>query len=107
MKIKCKKFKNPNISIFGESVEGTSIFIPRFMTPLEPPPQFVEDINSPFAIEECARFVSMCPFIEDLRMFSDLPDLFTTCQQFFDLGGGDYEEHAILLANYFNYVDTH
>ena len=77
------------------------------MTPLEPPPQFVEDINSPFAIEECARFVSMCPFIEDLRMFSDLPDLFTTCQQFFDLGGGDYEEHAILLANYFNYVDTH
>ena len=39
-------------------------------------------------------------------MFKDLPDLFTTCQEFFDLGGGDYEEHAILLANYFNYVDS-
>ena len=40
-------------------------------------------------------------------MFKDLPDLFTTCQQFLDLGGGDYEEHAILLANFFNYVDNH
>ena len=49
----------------------------------------------------------MCPFVEDLRMFKDLPDLFTTCQQFIDLGGGDYEEHAILLANFFNYVDNH
>ena len=79
MKIKCKKFRNPNISIFGESIEGTSIFIPRFLTPLEPPTQFVTDVRSEFAIEEVARFVSMCPFIEDLRMFSDLPDLFTTC----------------------------
>ena len=47
----------------------------------------------------------MCPFIEDLRQFEDLPDVFTTCQQFFDLGSGDYEEHAILLANYFNFID--
>ena len=34
-----------------------------------------------------------------------MPDLFTTSQEFFDLGGGDYEEHAILLANYFSYID--
>ena len=79
MKLKCKKFKNPNISIFGESIDGTSIFIPRFLHPIKPPEQFT-DVNSEFAIEEVARFVSMCPFIEDLRMFSDLPNLFTTCQ---------------------------
>jgi coiled-coil and C2 domain-containing protein 2A len=34
-----------------------------------------------------------------------MPDLFSTSQEFFDLGGGDYEEHAILLANYFSYID--
>ena len=58
-----------------------------------------------YAIERVARFVSMIPYIEDLRMFQDLPDLWTTTQEFFDLGGGDYEEHAIVLANYFLYID--
>ena len=58
-----------------------------------------------YAIERVARFVSMIPYIEDLRMFQDLPDLWTTTQEFFDLGGGDYEEHAIVLANYFMYID--
>jgi len=59
-----------------------------------------------FAIERAARFVSMIPFIDDLNMFgSEIPDLFSTSQEFFDLGGGDYEEHAILLANYFMYID--
>ena len=101
-----KKFKNPRIMIFGENTAGRSVYIPRFLYPLAPPRNSFIDIESDYAIENCARFVAMCPFVEDLRMFSDLPDLFTTCQQFFDLGGGDYEEHAILLANYFNYVDN-
>lgn len=47
----------------------------------------------------------MVPYIEDLRLFQDLPDLWSTSQEFFDLGGGDYEEHAVLLANYFQYID--
>ena len=47
----------------------------------------------------------MIPFINDMNLFKDLPDMFSTCQEFLDLGGGDYEEHAILLANYFIYID--
>ena len=31
--------------------------------------------------------------------------MFTTSQEFLDLGAGDYEEHAILLTNLFNYID--
>ena len=59
-----------------------------------------------YAIERAARFVSMIPYIEDLNMFGkENPDLFCTSQEFFDLGGGDFEEHAILLANYFAYID--
>lgn len=28
-----------------------------------------------------------------------------TCQQFIDIRGGDSQEHAILLCNYFTYID--
>jgi hypothetical protein len=31
-----------------------------------------------FAIEKAARFVSMIPFIDDLAMFKDLPDVFSS-----------------------------
>jgi coiled-coil and C2 domain-containing protein 2A len=34
-----------------------------------------------------------------------MPDLYCTSQEFLDLGAGDYEEHAILLCNFFNYID--
>lgn len=48
----------------------------------------------------------MIPFQDDISMFHNLPDTYTTCQEFLDLGAGDYEEHAILLANYFQYIDN-
>ena len=78
------------------------------MRPLKPPKELCDlDSVEPdrYAIEKCARFVSMIPFIADLKMFDNLPDMFSTCQEFLDLGGGDYEEHAILLANLFQYID--
>lgn len=34
-----------------------------------------------------------------------MPDLYCDSQEFIDLGAGDYEEHAILLCNYFNFID--
>lgn len=34
-----------------------------------------------------------------------MPDLACTSQEFLDLGMGDSEEHAILLCNYFNFID--
>lgn len=48
----------------------------------------------------------MIPFMTDMSMFkNDLPDMYSTCQEFLDLGGGDFEEHAILLANFFQFID--
>ena len=59
--------------------------------------------KDPFAIEKVARFVSMIPYLADVQMFKnmELSDMYTNCQEFLDIGGGDYEEHAILLANFF------
>jgi len=34
-----------------------------------------------------------------------MPDITCDCQEFLDLGQGDSEEHAMLLCNYFNYID--
>lgn len=61
--------------------------------------------DDPYAIDKAARFVSMVPFVDDLAMFQNMLDMYSTCQELLDLGAGDYEEHAILLANYFQYID--
>ena len=105
---KTSKFKHANIALFGENISGQSVLLCRFLTPQQPPKEVIDlelDPQNQYAIERVARFVSMVPFIEDLTMFADMPDLYTTSQEFFDLGGGDYEEHAILLANYFAHID--
>ena len=54
---------------------------------------------------KAARFVSLIPWKNDLADFANLPDIWMTSQQFLDMRGGDDEEHAILLANFFNYID--
>lgn len=72
------------------------------MTKLKPPFQVNGEVSS---IERAARFVSLIPFKQDGESFNNLPDVFETCQEFLDLRGGDGEEHAILLCNYFNFID--
>jgi coiled-coil and C2 domain-containing protein 2A len=57
------------------------------------------------AVERAARFVSLIPFVDDTQLFKDMPDLTCTSQEFLDLGAGDSEEHAMLLCNYFNFID--
>ena len=59
------------------------------------------------AIERAARFVSLIPFVDDTQLFKDMPDLTCTSQEFLDLGAGDSEEHAMLLCNYFNFIDQY
>lgn len=94
--------------MLGENISGQSILICRYLTE-QKPPEDVCDLemykNDEFAIEKVARYVSLIPFIEDNKVYQDMPDLFCTSQEFLDLGAGDYEEHAILLCNYFNYID--
>ena len=100
---KNKKFKNVNLNLFGTNIDGHSVLIQRYLTPMQPPVFFNDKKDKLAAI---ARFVSLIPFVEDIRLFEDLPNVYCTVQEFLDLGGGDYEEHAILLCNYFNYIDN-
>jgi len=78
------------------------------LNPTEPPLKDLEideQTGDAYAIEKVARFVSLIPFKEDLKKFEDMPDLYCTNQEFLDLGEGDFEEHAILMCNYFNWID--
>jgi coiled-coil and C2 domain-containing protein 2A len=99
--------------LFFENIEGQSVFVSKFIRPQAPPSEeadgfviFPRDSDKrKRAIERAARFVSLIPFMDDGAMFQDLPDMTCTSQEFLDLGAGDDEEHAILLCNYFNYID--
>jgi len=104
--LKRKKIhKNRYIRIFAENFEGQSVFLPRFITALAPPASFNIDLTTDKAINQVTRFVSLIPFVEDNQAFKDLPDVWCGCQQFLDLCAGDYEEHSILLCNYFKFID--
>lgn len=106
-KLKSKAQSKRDFVVFGENIKGKSILLPRYLRPLQPPADLInlDSEDAKYAIEKSARFVSMIPFLVDLNLFKDLPDMYANCQEFLDLGGGDHEEHAILLANFFQYID--
>ena len=60
-----------------------------------------------YVVERAARFVSLIPSKTDNSRFRDVPEAFLTCQQFIDIKGGDMEERACLLCNYFIFLDQH
>jgi len=99
-----KNQKDRRVLAMGTDMDGRSRLVCRYIRPQQPP----SHINpaDPFAIEMAARYVSMIPFLEDREMFPQLgDDLWCTDQEFLNIQCGDWEEHAILLCNYFNYID--
>ena len=86
----------------------------RFMVPLSPPPDVATldqygNCTDPHAIEKVAQFVSMLPFLRDSDLFENMnvTDLWLNSQEFVNFGYSDWEEHAILLANYFLAIDKY
>ena len=49
-----------------------------------------------------ARFVSTIPFLEDAQVSQgQVKDVWCNSKEFITLAAGDWEEHAILLNNYY------
>ena len=110
--VKDSNKKDRNIRILAENFDGYSVYMPRYIRKggQKPPEIILDEVNNPndeFSIEKAARFVSLIPFVEDGHSFDydEMPDCWCTDEQFLTLNFGDYEEHAILLCNYFNYID--
>lgn len=83
--------------VFGVNSSGLSVFVCRFLTS-QPPPQ---GFNSRRA---CLHLVSNIPFMKDAQSFIGELDLWCTNQQFWEIGAGDEEEHAVMLYNYLRYL---
>ena len=103
------KFKNRTIRLFAENFDGYSVFMPRYLKRdgQKPHSQLFSE-NDDNAIEKASRYVALIPFIEENQTWDyaeEMPDCWTTDNQFLTLGFGDYEEHAVLLCNYFNYIE--
>ena len=57
------------------------------------------------SIRKIVRFVSLIPFLEDWMAFPGDNDIWCTSNEFLEISAGDWEEHAVLLCNLFNYYD--
>ena len=99
------KFAKRNIKVWAHSLGKTakleSRFIPRYLKPLKTPVE-AKDEN---AYIKVARYVSLMSSKVDSQMFKDLPNIWSTSQEFIDLKSGSPEDHAVLLCNYFMYID--
>ncbi|XP_077440044.1 coiled-coil and C2 domain-containing protein 2A isoform X2 [Vanacampus margaritifer] len=81
-------------------LNGKTVFITRYIRPLNPPQELLAD-EPQEAAARVARFVSLIPSLPDRVSFAGICDLWSTCDQFLTLLAGDEEEHAVLLCNYF------
>ncbi|KAF6129157.1 coiled-coil and C2 domain containing 2A [Phyllostomus discolor] len=97
------KFPNRQCPATVLDLSGKTVFVTRYLKPLNPPPELLEaHPNNPQATAELvARYVSLIPFLPDSVSFAGICDLWSTSDQFLDLLAGDEEEHAVLLCNYF------
>jgi hypothetical protein len=70
--IKNKKFEKANIKVWGDNIDGYSIYIPRFLQPLNPPLDVAGvsegiDITKKSCYQNLARYVSLIPFKNDTQ----------------------------------------
>ena len=98
----CDTFDLDRSSLFVTTLRGQKVFVTRFLTPQRPP---VELGKSPKIL---CRFTSLIPFVQDWITTENTKkniDIWCTSQEFLDIKAGDWEEHAILLCNYFLYTE--
>ncbi|EQC33429.1 hypothetical protein SDRG_08944 [Saprolegnia diclina VS20] len=86
--------------LFVPAVSGEPTFVTRYLRAQAPP----ADLQGQ-PLRALARFVSLVPFLEDWHTYSGAIDVWAATQDFLDTQVGDWEEHAVLLANYFNWAD--
>ena len=101
-------FPNRNIKALVVNLDAKFVLASRYLRPLKPPDEFLSNFNvtnPKDVLQRLARFVSLIPKVPDSIALPGLCDIWCTCDQLLDMSIGDEEEHAILLCNYFLYLD--
>ena len=103
-----ENFPSRSVTNLVTDVNGKSVFITRFITPQNPPAVLVPEDHTSRAtlpvMKKVAKFVSLIPYYEDSISFAANCDIWVASEMFLKMLGGDEEEHAILLCNYFLYL---
>eukprot|EP01062_Namystynia_karyoxenos_P027254 TRINITY_DN2097_c1_g1_i1.p1 TRINITY_DN2097_c1_g1~~TRINITY_DN2097_c1_g1_i1.p1 ORF type:complete len:2118 (+),score=544.53 TRINITY_DN2097_c1_g1_i1:121-6474(+) len=87
-----------------------AVLVTRFVAELglPPPPSCLGDPDGAAEASPmwaCAHYVALIPFSFDVVAHADRQrDVWHTSAEFLRHGRGDYEEHAVLLANYFRWL---
>ena len=113
-----------NVKAVVENVEKKPRLLTQYLVKQSPPPfldysksdsesDVIDDLGAtwvagePYSrFEQCLRYVSMIPYLGDYDMFGRNADILATSAQTLDMGAADWEEHAVLLHNYFLYLES-
>jgi hypothetical protein len=82
------------IKVLVPDSKGETTFVTRYIYPQNPPPNCKTE-------QQVVRFVSLLPFEEDTNDDGDKVEIWFNSHEFLSTLKADWEEHAILLANYF------
>jgi coiled-coil and C2 domain-containing protein 2A len=101
-----RHFPNRETKAFAIDLSGKFVLITRFLTPIKPPDSLIQNlVNADEVMFRLARFVSLVPSTPDTVAIPGVSDIWCSCNQFLDMISGDEEEHAILLCNFFLYLN--
>lgn len=84
---------------------GREVFVTRYIRPLNPPKTLLVGLSSNSQHAMVARYVSLIPSLADRDLFSASCELWSTCDQFLTHLAGDRADHAVLLCNYFLFLN--
>ena len=98
-----KMFKDREVMVLAPTLEGDMLLITKFLCPQAPPIGLTgQRMNT---VSQVVRFVSLIPFLEDFQINQGQAEAWNYSHDFLQICAGDWEEHAVLLCNYFNYID--
>uniref|UniRef100_H3BVM0 Coiled-coil and C2 domain containing 2A n=1 Tax=Tetraodon nigroviridis TaxID=99883 RepID=H3BVM0_TETNG len=84
---------------------GREVFVTRYIRPLNPPKMLLAGLSSNSQYAMVAHYVSLIPSLPDRGLFSASCELWSTCDQFLTHLAGDKADHAVLLCNYFLFLN--
>lgn len=84
---------------------GREVFITRYIRPLNPPKMLLVGLSRNTQYAMVARFVSLIPSLADRDLSSASCELWGSCDEFLTHLAGDKADHAVLLCNYFLFLN--
>ena len=90
------KGRETKVKVLCKDLQDNQLLTLQFVCAQAPPELGATDV-----VKAAARFVSMIPFMTDWSTFTGKGEVWCTSDEFLDIRCGDWEEHAIMLCNFF------